>query len=87
MRRRGQIVGAHLIECDDSSGVQIMSVKGKEKRRASRSVLTSVEIAEQWPLHWLVWEGKDKELERVLKEEEVRELTRYSLALRRDNVY
>lgn len=61
-----------------------MSVKGKEKRRASKTVLTSAEIAEQWPLHWLVWEGKDKELERVLKEEEVRERARYSPALRRD---
>lgn len=48
-----------------------MSVKGKEKRRASKGVLTPAEISEQWPLHWLVWEGKEKELERVLKEEEV----------------
>ena len=42
-----------------------------EKRRSSRIGPTSLEIRERWPLHWLVWEGKDAELEGALKEGEV----------------
>lgn len=47
-----------------------MSAK-RERRRSSRTAPTSLEIRERWPLHWLVWEGKDAELEAVLKEGEV----------------
>lgn len=47
--------------------VRIMSEK-RERRRSSRTAPTSLEIRERWPLHWLVWEGKDAELEGVLKE-------------------
>ena len=47
-----------------------MSAK-QERRRSSKSVPTSLDIRERWPLHWLVWEGKDAELEAVLKEDEV----------------
>ena len=44
------------------------------RRRCSRTVPTSVEVREQWPLHWLIWEGKEVELEAVLKEGEVNKL-------------
>lgn len=43
----------------------------KEKRRSLKVSKTPAEIREQWPLHWLVWEGRDKELERKLRESEV----------------
>ena len=43
----------------------------RERRRSSRTALTSLEVRERWPLHWLVWEGRDAELEAALKEGEV----------------
>ena len=43
----------------------------RERRRSSKSAPTSLEVRERWPLHWLVWEGRDAELEAVLKEGEV----------------
>ena len=48
----------------------MMSEK-RERRRSSRTAPTSLEIRERWPLHWLVWEGKDAELEGALKEDSV----------------
>ena len=43
----------------------------RERRRSSKTGPTSSEIRERWPLHWLVWEGRDAELEVLLREGEV----------------
>lgn len=45
-----------------------MTSEKKERRRSSKTAPTSLEIRERWPLHWLIWEGKDAELEGILKE-------------------
>ena len=47
-----------------------MSTK-RERRRSSKTAPTSLEVRERWPLHWLVWEGRDAELEAALRDVEV----------------
>jgi hypothetical protein len=46
-----------------------MSAK-RERRRSSKTAPTSLEVRERWPIHWLVWEGRDAELEAALRDEE-----------------
>ncbi len=50
---------------------EMLSGAKRERRRSSKTAPTSLEVRERWPLHWLVWEGRDAELEAALSDPEV----------------
>ena len=64
-----------------------MSSTKRERRRSSKTGPASLEVRERWPLHWLVWEGRDAELEAALKDREVGVSARCVVLLEKEGVF